>query len=76
MRSSAERRIRCRARITLTVEVYPDDVWGADCTIEQAHRQGRESGMQTLTGILAKHAPGKVVIVGTPRVDLVTVEED
>lgn len=66
--------IHARAVVTLTVEVEPDDRWGADCSIAQAQKQGIESALSVL-GHLVSQNP-RVRIVGRPDVRVVAFEAD
>lgn len=44
-------RAQARCRVTMTIEVIPHDVWGEDCTIDQARRQGIESARSLVIGV-------------------------
>lgn len=44
------------AKVTVVVEVTTSDCWGADCTINQAERQARESAIGVL-GRMVRECP-------------------
>jgi len=70
--SRDERKLTSATRVTVTVEIMPGDTWGPDCTIEQAERQGVESALRDLTGLLK----GRARIVGEPQVVVVLVRRE
>ena len=61
--------IRAIARVQIVVEVKLSQPWGPDATMGQAHRQATEEALQKVRSI-----PG-VMVVGSPRVQVVTFEE-
>ena len=81
----ANKKVRATARITLTVEIDDDGVWGADCPIDQIHRQAKEGAIGALERALRRAASPDAQsqpvarlalrIVGEPKVMAVLVEE-
>lgn len=77
-------RLTAGARVTLTIEFQVDDCWGADCTVEQIHRQAKEAAEGQLrkgfivhgTVLTIRSPPTTSVnVVGKPKVDVIVLEE-
>jgi hypothetical protein len=87
MSSTPKTKVRATARVQLTIEISGEGgVWGADCSIDQVHRQAREGAIGALHRVINRAArldaeqvpavPINLRIVGEPKVTAVLVEEE
>lgn len=73
------KKVGATARATVTVEIYGLGSWGAECSLDQVHRQAAESAIGRLQQILdgARNGDGRSIrIVGEPNVTAVLVEQE
>jgi len=76
-------KVQAMARVQITVE-FPvgGQVWGAECSVEQVHKQAREKAIEILgrgiavQGHIPKDGlPTRAEIIGEPKVTAILVEE-
>ena len=74
----SDRQISARARVTVTLELDAEGLWGGDCTVGQVHKQAIDNVRATLDSPDAMGrlvAAGKIRIVGEPLVRMVLTDE-
>lgn len=73
------KRVRATAVVTVTLTIPAAGVWGADCAIEQVHRQALR---ETLQGLQSPHSRLTMLLemgaatLSNPKVQTILVEED
>jgi hypothetical protein len=76
-------KVQAAARVQLTLEfAVGGQVWGADCSVEQIHKQAREKAIEILgrglsvEGNVSRDGPkARAEIVGNPVITAILVEE-
>lgn len=74
MASDPKPKVQAAARVTLTVEIRVDDTWGADCQVEQIHRQATESALGILERMRKPDRMRPFTIIGEPKVTAILVD--
>lgn len=56
------------ATVTLTIEIRADGCWADNTSIEQVHKQAKESAINILNRNVNATEGSKIRIIGTPRI--------
>lgn len=72
----SDTKLRASAQVTVTLRIDVSDTWGADCTVEQIHKQAARSALGILDKMRGSMAPRPVALVGQPKVVAVFVEDE
>jgi hypothetical protein len=71
-----DRKFGARARVQLTLDIFVDDRWGADCDLAQIYKQAEESARGLLRRKLEQEMNrGALSIVGDLKITAILTEE-
>lgn len=81
------KKVRATARVQLTIEIDGEGgVWGAECSLDQVHKQAREGAIGALNRVVSRAGNPEaekqplariaIRIIGEPKVTAILVEEE
>ena len=69
-------RTQAHARVTVTLEIESDSVWGPETALSQVYSQAAEGALGKLRRVLAEELrAGRIRIVGEPEVKQILTQE-
>lgn len=63
------------ARVKVELEIAVGSKWGADCSIEQIHKQAENEAVGIIRHLCEQAQERRVTIIGTPNISAVIVNK-
>lgn len=76
MASEPSKRVQASATVTMTVRIAVPDCWGADCAVDQIHRQAKESALGILNRMRKPNEHLPFAVIGEPEVTAILLENE
>jgi len=71
-----KRLLAVHARVTVTLEIVAHSSWGAECTVEQVHKQGIEDVEGVLQRIRERVPDSGIKSITITKVDAVAISSE